>query len=83
MRGMRAVENGVDLELRDALLQIFEQATAAAKEHGCESNFQFFDNAHIQVLLDHIRSAGDANITISSSFTGKLKSALGARAFRG
>src|SRR5262249_13885894 len=53
-----------------------EETPSTAEQHGCQGDFQLVDGTQVQVLLDHIRSARDANITTACGFSSQLERTL-------
>ena len=47
-------------------------APPAAEQHGCQGDFQLVNDTQVQVLLDHIRSTRDTNITTACGFPSQL-----------
>lgn len=50
--------------------------TIRSEEHRRQGDFQFIDDTEVQVLLDHLRAARDANIATARSLSSLLKGAL-------
>src|SRR5688500_16679925 len=61
--GGRTIEDLVDAKLRSGLVQVLEKTSSAAEQYRRQGDFQLVDDTQIQVLLDHIRSTRDTNIT--------------------
>ncbi len=77
MRRGRIINNPVNAQLRLGLAQVFEQTPPTAEQHGRQGDFKLVDDTQVQELLDHIRSARDANVTtarrLPSEFEGTLR----------
>ena len=58
----RSSEHLVNMKPRHRLAQVLEKASATAEHHRRQGDCQFVDDARVQVVLDHIRAAHDANI---------------------
>src|SRR4051812_20965004 len=67
------VENLVNAKLRRGLAQVLEETPPAAEQHGCQGDFQLVDDTQVQVLLDHIRSTRDTNVTTACGFPSQLQ----------
>src|SRR5690348_8642363 len=74
--GRWTIENLINAKPRCRRHQVLEEAPPAAKDHRYQSDFQLVDHAEVQVLLDHVRSARDTNITTASGFPSELQGAL-------
>jgi hypothetical protein len=69
------VKNPVNAKPRPRLAQVLEETPAAAEQRGCQGDFQLVDDTQVQVLLDHVRSTRDTNITAAASTPGRPKNA--------
>lgn len=76
MRGVWTIENTVNAKLRARLAQVLEEAPPAAEQHGGQGDFHFVDDTQVQVLLDHVRAARDANIAATRRVPGLLERTL-------
>src|SRR5579862_832085 len=74
--GRWTIKNPVDAKPRPGLAQVLEQAPPAAEQHGCQGDFQLVNDTHGQVLLDHVGSTRDANITAVCGFPSELEGTL-------
>src|SRR4051812_14785628 len=74
--GVLTVENFINAKLRRGVAEVFEETPAAAEEHGCQGDFHFVHGTEVEILLDHIRTTGDANITTAGGFTSERKCTL-------
>src|SRR5258705_5629959 len=63
VRGSRTIKNLVNAKPRPGLAQVLEETPPSAEQHGCQGDFQLVDDAHAQVLLYHIGSTRDTDIT--------------------
>src|SRR5215475_11767173 len=70
------VKNLVNAKLRPGRAQVLEETPPAAEQHGCQRDFQLVDDTQVQVLLDHICSTRDTNITTAGGFPSQLQGTL-------
>src|SRR4051812_31618458 len=66
----------VDAKLRCGLAQVLEETPPAPEQHGCQGDFQLFDDTKVQVLLDRVGSARDTDIATARGFPSQLQGAL-------
>src|SRR3977135_422996 len=66
------IENLVNAKLRRGLAQVLEETPPAAEQHGGQGDFQLVNGTQVQVLLDHIRSTRDTNITTARRFPSQI-----------
>src|SRR6185437_3508385 len=80
VRGRRTIENPVKAKLRPGLAKVLEKTPPTAEQYGCQGDFQLLDDIQVQVLLDHIRSTRNTNVTaarrLPSQLQGTLRSAI-------
>src|SRR5687767_10089531 len=76
MRGGRPIENFVNAKARPGLAQVLEETPSAAEQYRRQGDFQLVDDTQIQVLLDHIRSTRDTNITTACGLPSQRKRTL-------
>jgi hypothetical protein len=55
-----------------------DQADAGAEQHGRECDGELVDQAGVQVLLDRLAAAGDADVAVAGRRTGLVERALDA-----
>src|SRR5215475_8206813 len=70
------VKNLVNAKLRPGRAQVLEETPPAAEQHGCQRDFQLVDDTQVQVLLDHIRSTRDTNVTTACGLPSQLQGTL-------
>src|SRR6476619_1877953 len=61
-------KNLVNPKQRPGLAQFFEQTPPHAEQHRCQGDFQPFNHTQVQVLLDHMSSTRDTNVTTACGF---------------
>jgi hypothetical protein len=66
--GSWTINNPVNAKLRPGLAQVLEETPPPAEQHGRQGDFKFVHDTHVQILLDHIRSACDTNIPTACGF---------------
>jgi len=71
--GGGVIKNPVNANLRTSFAHILEEASSAAEQHRGQGDFQLVDDTQVQVLLEHVRTARDADIATVRRLPGSLK----------
>lgn len=79
MCGGWTIKNFVNAKLRTRLVQVLEETSPAAEQHGGQRDFQLINDIKVQALLDHVRATGDTNVPAACRFPGQLEGQLSAQ----